>query len=157
MEAKSVRTRPAGPHDFARCVSIAEGLPNSFTPTGVEALRHDLGTDVVRVAEDAWGVIGFVATRRKTASIVEITWLAVDIGSHARGTGSALVSDTLDAARRDGVRLVEVKTLDASAASEEYAATRQFYEKHGFEQLETIDPYPGWDPGNPCAIYVKVL
>jgi hypothetical protein len=23
--------------------------------------------------------------------------------------------------------------------------------------LEIIDPFPGWDPGNPCAIYVKAL
>jgi ribosomal protein S18 acetylase RimI-like enzyme len=157
MDEKQVHTRGAGPRDFKRCIAIVEGLPDSFTPTGVEELRHDLRIDNVRVAEGHSGVIGFVVCRRKTASIIEITWLAVDRDSRGNGAGSALINEALDEARRDGARLIEVKTLAASAESEEYAATRRFYEKRGFEQLETIDPYPGWDPGNPCAIYVRVL
>jgi hypothetical protein len=59
--------------------------------------------------------------------------------------------------RKEGARLLEVKTLDASAQSAEYEVTRRFYENRGFELLESIDPFPGWEPGNPCAIYVKVL
>jgi hypothetical protein len=62
-----------------------------------------------------------------------------------------------ESARRAGARLVEVKTLDASVPSADYGVTRKFYEKRGFELLESIDPFPGWEPGNPCAIYVKVL
>ncbi len=60
-------------------------------------------------------------------------------------------------ARTAGVRLLEVKTLDASVPSADYAATRLFYERRGFELLESIDLFPGWEPGNACAIYVKNL
>jgi len=49
------------------------------------------------------------------------------------------------------------KTLAPDVEYAPYEATRRFYEKKGFIHLETIDPYPGWDPGNPCAIYVRVL
>jgi len=27
----------------------------------------------------------------------------------------------------------------------------------GFVQIDTIDPLPGWQPGNPSAIYVAAL
>jgi len=56
-----------------------------------------------------------------------------------------------------GVAVVEVKTLDASAGYEPYVATRAFWERRGFVQVDCIDPLPGWEPGNPSAIYVKAL
>jgi hypothetical protein len=53
--------------------------------------------------------------------------------------------------------VVEVKTLDRSAGNEPYQATRAFWEGRGFVQVDTIDPLPGWPPGNPAAIYVAAL
>ena len=32
-----------------------------------------------------------------------------------------------------------------------------FWERRGFVQIDCIDPLPGWEPGNPSAIYVKAL
>jgi len=32
-----------------------------------------------------------------------------------------------------------------------------FWERAGFVQMDTIDPLPGWQPGNPAAIYVAAL
>jgi len=58
---------------------------------------------------------------------------------------------------RDGVQVVEAKTLDASAGYEPYIATRSFWETRGFVQIDCIDPLPGWQPGNPAAIYVASL
>ena len=59
--------------------------------------------------------------------------------------------------RRDGASVLEVKTLGASSDATNYDGTRRFYERHGFVLLEEIDPFPGWEPGNPCAIYVKAV
>jgi hypothetical protein len=56
----------------------------------------------------------------------------------------------------DGVQVVEVKTLDASAGYEPCIATRSFWEARGFVQIECIDQLPGWQPGNPSGIYVAV-
>jgi hypothetical protein len=36
-------------------------------------------------------------------------------------------------------------------------ATRAFYERNGFVHVDTIDPLPGWPPGNPAAIYVAAF
>ena len=57
----------------------------------------------------------------------------------------------------DGIVMVEVKTLDASGGYEPYVATRAFWERRGFIQIDCIDPLPGWEPGNPSAIYAKSL
>jgi len=35
--------------------------------------------------------------------------------------------------------------------------TRVFYERSGFVYVDTIDPLPGWQPGNPAAIYVAAI
>lgn len=56
-----------------------------------------------------------------------------------------------------GVAVVEVKTLDAAAGYEPYVATRAFWERRGFRQIDCIDPLPGWQPGNPSAIYVVAI
>jgi hypothetical protein len=51
----------------------------------------------------------------------------------------------------------ELKTLDSSVDYEPYQATRAFWERMGFIQIDTIDPLPGWNPGDPAAIYVAAL
>ena len=52
---------------------------------------------------------------------------------------------------------LEAKTLDRSSGYRPYEATRAFWERNGFIHVDTIDPLPGWPPGNPAAIYVAAL
>lgn len=52
---------------------------------------------------------------------------------------------------------IEVKTLDGSSGYEPDIGTRAFWEHMGFVQIDCIDPLPGWQPGNPSAIYVLPL
>jgi hypothetical protein len=56
-----------------------------------------------------------------------------------------------------GISVVEAKTLDLSSGYRPYEATRAFWERNGFVQVDTIDPLPGWQPGNPAAIYVAAI
>jgi N-acetylglutamate synthase-like GNAT family acetyltransferase len=95
-----------------------------------------------------------VAPRRFTAA-AEITLAAVTPGRRQDGIGTALVARCLADLAAMGVELVEVKTLDASAEYEPYSATRGFWEARAFVQIDRIDPLPGWEPGNPCAIYAR--
>ena len=53
--------------------------------------------------------------------------------------------------------MVEAKTLDSSSGYQPYEATRAFWERNGFVHIDTIDPLPGWEAGNPAAIYVAAL
>jgi GNAT superfamily N-acetyltransferase len=83
--------------------------------------------------------------------------LAVRPDRRNHGVGSELIDNVLSKLWGDGAFLVEVKTLDASANYAPYEATRAFWEARGFIHIDTIDPFPGWDPGNPAAIYAAAL
>jgi hypothetical protein len=68
-----------------------------------------------------------------------------------------LIREVLRDLAADGVRLVVVKTLDSSSGYAAYEGTRAFWEQRGFVQIDTIDPLPGWQPGNPSALCVAAL
>lgn len=92
-------------------------------------------------------------------SSAQITFLAVLPEMHRRGIGEAITSKAIEHARSLGLRAIEVKTLDESSGYEPYMyiGTRAFWESMGFVQIDCIDPLPGWQPGNPSAIYVLPL
>jgi hypothetical protein len=71
----------------------------------------------------------------------------------ARGEAWVLTDSGLVTA----LAVVEAKTLDASAGCRPYEATRAFWERSGFVQVDTIDPLPDWGPGSSAAIYVAAL
>jgi GNAT superfamily N-acetyltransferase len=83
--------------------------------------------------------------------------MAVDPARRGHGLGTVLLGRMLGELTADGVSVVEAKTLDRSAGYQPYEATRAFWERRGFVQVDTIDPLPGWQPGNPAAIYVAAL
>jgi ribosomal protein S18 acetylase RimI-like enzyme len=149
--------RAATAEDVATCAAIVAGLPDYFTEDVPDKVRADLRDHVGWVIEDAGGVVGFVVAERRGARAAEILWAAVAAGRRGAGLGARLVDHVLDELGADGVQLVEVKTLDASEDYEPYEATRAFWRSRGFVQLDTIDPLPGWPPGNPAAILAVAL
>ena len=157
-QSRSVLTRRASDQDVAVCINIAASLPHYFTKEVVnEILPSDLRRFGALVAEVNQSIEGFLVACRKTPHIADILWLAVREQAQGKGVGAALLQGVVDALSAAGVMILEVKTLAPGTSSVGYQATRRFYELHGFEILEIIDPYPGWNPGNPCAIYVKPL
>lgn len=56
-----------------------------------------------------------------------------------------------------GVLLLSTGTLAAAAEYAPYEGTRAFFEAVGFLHVDTIDPYPGRDAGNPCALLVMPI
>ena len=83
--------------------------------------------------------------------------MAVDDAERGQGVGSVLLDHLVSDLADRGTRVIEVKTLDRSADYQPYVATRAFWEGRGFIQIDTIDPLPGWPPGNPAAICVAAL
>ncbi len=138
-------------------MAIAQELPDYFNASGLVLMRQDLQVHQLYLATERDQVFGFATVQQKSRAVAEITWMAVRRECQHRGLGSQLVDRLAGDLRARGVRLLEVKTLAAEADYAPYELTRHFYEKKGFVQLETIDPYPGWEPGNPCAIYLKIL
>jgi ribosomal protein S18 acetylase RimI-like enzyme len=150
--------RHARAADVERCVAILRQLPDYFTPDTYDEVRasipHHRAWVAVDIADD---VAGFVLVVQRYARSAEITFASVRPDHRRAGIGTALVEHALDELARDGIQVVEAKTLDASAGYEPYVATRSFWEARGFVQIDCIDPLPGWQPGNPSAIYVAAL
>lgn len=156
-DARVFSVRRSSPEDVAPCVAIVRGLPDYFTDNIPEQVAHDLGSHDGWVIAEGNDVAGFAVVDRRSPRSVEILHAAVRRELRSLGHGGLLVDHILDALSAEGVELVEVKTQDASANYAPYVATRAFWERHGFVQLDTIDPMPGWGPGNPAALYVRAL
>jgi N-acetylglutamate synthase-like GNAT family acetyltransferase len=145
--------RKATQNDNPRCLEIAKGLPEWFDEKGIKDIAKDLATLPTYVYDDG-NVLGYICINHKSDKVIEIAQFAVEKDHQRIGVGSALLEYVENELSNN--RIVEVKTLDESCDYEPYVLTRAFYSKHGFVRIEVVDPYPGWSPGNPCAIYVKV-
>jgi len=144
------------PRDADACASVMRSLPDYFDHHALEQAPLDVRRHGAWLLEDSDQLVSFLVAERRGRT-AEILWMATRPDSRHRGHGTLLMEHVLAELQREGVVMVEVKTLDASADYEPYEATRAFYERMGFVHLDTIDPYPGWEPGNPCAIYVTAL
>ena len=138
-------------------MAIIESLPEYFTKDAARQVGRDCASHDTSVLTDSDQIAGFTVTERKSAGGAEILWMAVAPGRRGRGIATVLLDHVLDDLAATGVRLVEVKTLDRSAGYLPYQATCAFWERRGFVQVDSIDPLPGWEPGNPAAIYVAAL
>jgi GNAT superfamily N-acetyltransferase len=151
----AVRDLAAG--DVPAIVAIVQGLPDYFTDDVAEHVETDCASHGGWVVADSGEIAGFAIAKRKSAAGAEILWMAVDRMRRGRGAGTLLLNRVLDDLASAGVSVVEVKTLDPSAGYLPYVATRAFWERRGFVQIDTIDPLPGWQLGNPAAIYVAAI
>jgi ribosomal protein S18 acetylase RimI-like enzyme len=139
------------------CLSIAKELRQYFNEKGISAMGKNLENQSLYVAMDVDEVVGFVTIQHKNNHVAEISWMAVKLKYQNQGIGSALVDHIATDLRHRGIRLLEIKTLSKDVEYPPYELTRRFYEKVGFIHIDTIDPYPEWEHGNPYAIYIKIL
>ena len=143
--------------DAPAVIAIIRGLPDYFTDDVPAKAEHNAADHEAWVITGPDGVAGFAIAARKSPGGVEILWIAVEAARRGQGHGTRLLGHVLGDLAAAGVSVVEAKTLDASSGYQPYEATRAFWERNGFVQVDTIDPLPGWQPGNPAAIYVAAL
>jgi GNAT superfamily N-acetyltransferase len=151
----AVRRLAAG--DVPALAAIVSSLPDYFTEDVAGQVERDCAVHPGWVLAGAAGVTGFAVAARRSPGAAEILWIAVGPAWRGRGAGTMLLDHLLGDLAAEGVSLVEAKTLDRSAGYRPYEATRAFWERRGFVQVDMIDPLPGWEPGNPAAIYVAAL
>lgn len=149
--------RPEAGSQAEACLELAQGLEAGFTEKGLSTMAEDLQEQRTFLAAEDDEVAGFVSVAERNAHVTEIGWLAVADDWQGEGIGTALLAAVYEDRRGAEVELLSVKTLAPTVDNDTYARTRAFYEKEGFRHVETVDPFPGWEPGNPCAIYVKPL
>ena len=136
---------------------MVAALPDYFNSSTHDEVRRAVLTHPSWVAIEDGEIVGFVIAPRRFIAGAEITYAGVVPSHRGQGIGTALVERCLADLAADGVSMIEVKTLDASAGYAPYVATRAFWERCGFIQIDCIDPLPGWDPGNPSAIYARSI
>jgi GNAT superfamily N-acetyltransferase len=151
----AVRRFAAG--DAQAVTAIIRGLPDYFTDDVPAKIDHDAASHQAWVLTDSGTVAGIAVVSRKSPGGAEILWFAIEAARRGRGHGTRLLGHVLDHLAIAGISVVEAKTLDRSAGYRPYEATRAFWERSGFIHVDTIDPLPGWPPGNPAAIYVAAL
>jgi GNAT superfamily N-acetyltransferase len=143
--------------DMPAVTAIVRDLPDYFTSNVPGLVERDAASHDSWVVADSGNVAGFAVAARRPPGAAEILWIAVDPARRGHGLGTMLLDRVLDELAAAGVSVVEAKTLDQSADYRPYEATRAFWEHKGFVHIDTIDPLPGWPPGNPAAIYVAAL
>jgi hypothetical protein len=141
------------PNDLDACLGIVRSLPEFFTADAFDTIRSDFRQHHGWAVADDDEVVGFAIVDRRSSTTAEILWAGVHPGPPC----TFLIEQVLDALTGGGVVLVEAKTLDRSAGYGPCESTRAFWERRGFVQIDRIDPMPGWQPGNPCALYVAAL
>ncbi len=151
------QVRAARFDDSEACLRIIRALPDFFTEDVPTKVRDDLERHGGWVIIEADEIVGFVVVDRRSPQTTEILWIAVEPARRNAGCGTRLLNHVLGVLRDQGSALVEVKTLDRSADYAPYEATHAFYERNGFVQIDCIDEFPDWPPGNPAAIYVAAL
>jgi GNAT superfamily N-acetyltransferase len=149
--------RPTSPRDSTPCVDVLAQLPEYFTSDARDELRHGFDEHRSWVADDDGEIVGFITCSQRYPAAAEIRFAAVVPERRRAGIGTQLMQHIMRELANEGTAIVLVKTLDASAGYEPYVATRAFWEQRGFVQIDCIDPLPGWQPGNPSAIYVASL
>ena len=149
--------RPFQAGDVPAATAIVQGLPDYFTEDVPDQVEQDAASHQAWVITDSGTVAGFAVAARKSTAGAEILWIAVDAARRGRGHGTTLLGHVLNYLAAAGISVVEAKTLDQSSGYRPYEATRAFWERNGFIHVDTIDPLPGWPPGNPAAIYVAAL
>ena len=147
---------PLGAWHVPHCEAIARALPEWFgLEEGLAEMRGYLETGSGFVACQSNEVVGFLTLRRHFAETWEITWMAVARARHRRGVGRRLIESAATRCRGEGARWLLVKTLADSHPSEEYRATRAFYQAMGFDRLSVFPDL--WGPDNPCLQMVRRL
>jgi GNAT superfamily N-acetyltransferase len=158
--------RPATAHDREVCVAILHELPGYYRADHGHAVGHHLDEHQGWVAVDdrieggdghAAVVVGFALARAEFGGTAEISLIAVRPSRRGQGIGTRLVERVLADLAEECVVVVQATALDASADYEPYDATRAFWERRGFVQINCVDPLPGSPPGHPSAIYVAAL
>jgi len=138
------------------CKPILLALPAWF---GIEsANQHYLeyvDANPTFIAYNGDTATGFLSLAQPFPQSAEIYVMAVHPEHHRQGVGRALVAAAEAHLRQQDARFLQVKTLNDTHPSPEYALTRQFYLSMGFVPLEVFPEL--WGEQNPCLQLIKAL
>lgn len=152
--------RKAVSNDRKKVLKITEGVGN-FTEKEIKVAMEvvDQSCDgneeyvTLCIVDDGDDVAGYASFGLipLTESSYDLYWIAVDRDRQHRGYGRAL----LDRVEREVVAGGGGRLFVETSSEDNYADTRQFYEKSGYSMAATIKDF--YWKGNDKIIYVKEL
>jgi GNAT superfamily N-acetyltransferase len=153
--------RPSVPEETGALVSIAHGT-NVFKPHEIIALKEVLddyytsnqkfGHQCITYEKDGKPIgFAYYAPAAMTDRTWYLYWIAVNKDVQARGVGAFLLRHAEEAIRNVSGRLFLIET----SSLPQYALTRKFYVKHGYEQHAVLRDY--YADGDDMVIFRKHL
>ncbi len=143
-------------NERAQCEGVLRSLPMWF---GIEDALVMYADDSVRLPSfavvESEKITGFITLRQHFPHAWEIHCIAVRAEARNNGCGRALIAHAESWLAKQGVTLLQVKTVAATSPSAAYAQTRGFYHHLGFLPLEVFPER--WSARNPCLQLVKFL
>ena len=145
----------------AQCEAVLRSLPGWF---GIEDALQMYAHDSARLpgfAIEAAGdegdanIVGFISLVQHFPAAWEVHCIAVHADARHHGHGGALLAHAERWLVDRGARWLQVKTIAATNPDANYAQTRAFYERLGFDPLEVFPEL--WSPRNPCLQMIKRL
>ncbi len=135
---------------------ILRALPEWF---GIEESLQEYvvaaGTMPTFLAVDGDQAVGFLTINRHFPESAEIHCVGLLPSHHRRGIGRCM-QDACEAwLMADGVRMLQVKTIDPNKKDEAYLKSFAFYRAMGFVPMEVFPDL--WQSWNPCLMLVKPL
>jgi XTP/dITP diphosphohydrolase len=152
-----IAIEPPDAHDKSPiCERILRALPDWFgIETALMQYVREAADLPMLVAVTDGAPVGFLTLRQHSACAWEIHALGVRPERHRRGIGRRLLAGGERLLREREAEFLTVKTLSASAESDEYGRTRAFYAAMGFRPLLELPTL--WSTENPCLVMVKPL
>jgi ribosomal protein S18 acetylase RimI-like enzyme len=155
----SCSLRPVGPAHRAPLEALTRATARfreAEVATAVELLDEALaGDDDYRFvgAFDGTSLVGYACwgPTPGTEGTHDLYWIVVDPTWQGKGVGTQLLNEIEHRLTLEDGRLIVVETSSRA----DYAATRGFYERRGFERAAVIPAY--YAPGDDLVIYRKDL
>lgn len=151
----NIRLANRGDVPSLNALSLATGLSDGSDDSWVLTPQDDDHTWLVLESE-VGAVVGgaYFGPESHSDRVWNLFFLAVSPQHQGSGTGTALVSYIETDLRRRGVDIARVLLIETSSVPA-FAATRDFYRKHGYVQEARIREYYG--PGDDKIVFWKSL
>lgn len=138
------------------CDKILHKLPDWF---GIESAVLDYCEGVKEGyfagVFDGCESAGFCSMLVRSENACEIYVIGILQNYHRKGIGRKLIQLCTEECRRDGKKILIVKTLSSKHSDPFYAKTREFYRAVGFIDLEELPTL--WGEDNPCLNMIKLI
>lgn len=146
-------------HDLRHVLQVVASRPSHFAPASYPLIEADFRKLPSYVWENNGTLAGFIVWM-KSASELELLWLAVDPEAAGTGIGGKLVDAAMSEVTTQHVILLKTASPDSEIpgtrfSGAAYKGTIEFFVHRGFQEACRLESY--WGPRNHCVVLYRLL